>query len=160
MTPREFWTACRLHDWHYMYSDDPGAYRAGREERERLMAVANSGPEFKDIMAAWHAYHFDNAAKPNEPKIDLDETPKEKKAMTYEITNKIPLPGAKRREYKSKYPFREMNKGDSFFVPGITKGGLYQAAYYIVKKTKGKKRFKVIERTENDLKGARVWRVQ
>lgn len=163
MTPREFWTACRIHDWHYMYSDDPGAYRAGREERERLMAVANAGPEFKDIMAAWHAYHFDNAAKPDEPKLDTEETktPKEKK-MTYQITNAVPLPPRKPRKntYKSKYPFKMMSPGDSFFAPGIKGKTIYMAAYQAFKKMGGKTKFKVIELTENGVSGSRVWRVK
>lgn len=70
MTPREFWTACRLHDWTYMYSDDPGVYRNGKESNEHLWAIAHEDEECKKIYLAWHAYHFDNAAKPDEPKLE------------------------------------------------------------------------------------------
>lgn len=68
MTPRKFWTACRIHDWTYMYSDDPEVYRNGKEEREALLRIADKGPDFKRVYDAWHDYHFDSGAKPEEPK--------------------------------------------------------------------------------------------
>lgn len=75
MTPRKFWTACRVHDWTYEYSDDPNVYRNGKEEREHLQSIAEKGGEYKCIYDAWHAYHFDNGAKPEEPKLeDTNET--------------------------------------------------------------------------------------
>ena len=70
MTPRQFWTACRVHDWNYMYSDDPGVYRAGKEENETLLDAAYKDRSLFDIYNAWSAYHFDNAAKPAEPKLE------------------------------------------------------------------------------------------
>ena len=70
MTPREFWTACRVHDWTYMYSDDPGVYRAGKEENEALLDAAHKDPALFDIYNAWSSHHFDNGAKPAEPKLE------------------------------------------------------------------------------------------
>lgn len=162
MTPREYWTACRLHDWTYMYSDDPGVYRAGREESERLLSIADTSEEHKSIYAAWHAYHFDNAAKPDEPKIDPKETepPKEKMTMTYAITNTVPIPRRKRRVIKSKYPFLLMQRGDSFFAPGTKRDALYASAHIIMKRTGGKMKFKVADAVEGDVKGARAWRTK
>lgn len=70
MTPRKFWTMCRLHDWTYMYSDDREAYRNGKEENEALINAALSNPELMDIYHAWEDYHFRCGAKPAEPKMD------------------------------------------------------------------------------------------
>lgn len=70
MTPRKFWTACRIHDWTYMYSDDPEVFRNGNEERNTLLYIADKGPAFKEVYMAWHNYHFDNGSKPEEPKED------------------------------------------------------------------------------------------
>jgi len=70
MTPREYWTACRLHDWFYTYSDDPGVYRAGKEDRNRLMSVANSDEELKAIFLAWQDHHFECGPIPTEPKME------------------------------------------------------------------------------------------
>ena len=70
MTPRQFWTACRIHDWTYMYSDDPGVYRNGKEENEALLEAAHKNPALMDMYRAWSAYHFDSAAKPEEPKLE------------------------------------------------------------------------------------------
>jgi hypothetical protein len=41
MTPRQYWTACRLHDWRYMYSDDPDVYCAGKDERWALRTMVD-----------------------------------------------------------------------------------------------------------------------
>lgn len=70
MTPRKFWTMCRLHDWTYMYSDDREAYRNGKEENEALINAALSNPELMAIYHAWEGYHFRCEAKPPEPKMD------------------------------------------------------------------------------------------
>lgn len=163
MTPREYWTACRIHDWTYMYSDDPGVYRAGREDRERLESMARKNPELEKIFIAWHAYHFNNAAKPDEPKLGTEETTTSKEnTMKYQITNAIPVPPRKPRKntYKSKYPFRIMAPGDSFFAPGVKGKTIYMAAYQAFKKMGGRTKFKVIELTENGVSGSRVWRVK
>lgn len=70
MTPRQFWTACRIHDWTYMYSDDPGIYRNGKEQNESLLNAAHDNPALMDIYRAWGEYHFENGAKPAEPKLE------------------------------------------------------------------------------------------
>ena len=70
MTPRQFWTACRIHDWTYMYSDDPGVYRNGKEQNEALLNEAHADPALMDIYRAWGEYHFENGAKPAEPKLE------------------------------------------------------------------------------------------
>lgn len=70
MTPREYWTACRLHDWFYSYSEDPGAYRAGKDDRERLMSLTQDRPELAAIFKAWQDHKFDTGPVPPEPKLE------------------------------------------------------------------------------------------
>lgn len=70
MDARKFWTACRIHDWYYMYSDDPGVYREGREADEALRRMTDGKPELKAIYDAWEAHHFSSGARPAEPKLD------------------------------------------------------------------------------------------
>lgn len=163
MTPRQYWTACRLHDWFYMYSDDPGVYRAGREDQLRIEVMARQDPALKKIFDAWHRHRFDCGPVPTEPKINDETTTQEgEKTMTYTITNTIPVPKTKRRGTgrKAKYPFMKMTRGDSFFAPGLGKKTVYAAAYYVMKKTNDKAKFKVLEVNENGVSGTRVWRVK
>jgi len=163
MTPRQYWTACRLHDWRYMYSDDPDVYCAGKDERERLELMARKDPAMNDIFVAWHAHHFDCGPVPTEPKTDDETTTEEgEKTMTYTITNNVPVPKAKKRGggRNPKYPFMQMTRGDSFFAPGLGKRTVYGAAYYVMKKTGGKTKFRVMELNENGVNGTRVWRVK
>lgn len=75
----------------------------------------------------------------------------------FEVTNTIPVPGRSSGSgRKSKYPFKTMHVGDSFFVPGIRKTSLYQAAKMAGKK-EGRK-FTVRATVEKGLFGARAWR--
>ena len=67
---RKFWTMCRLHDWFYMMSDDPEAYRNGLESERRLMELAIQSLDHADIYEAWRAYHFESGPKPVEPKLE------------------------------------------------------------------------------------------
>ena len=67
---RKFWTMCRLHDWHYHMSDDPEVYRDGRESEERLLELAEASPEHSTVYGAWYAYHYENGARPEEPKLE------------------------------------------------------------------------------------------
>lgn len=67
---RKFWTMCRLHDWHYMMSDDPEVYRDGRDALNRLIELSEQSPEHTAIFAAWYNYHNDNGPKPDEPKLE------------------------------------------------------------------------------------------
>lgn len=70
MTPREYWTACRLHDWHYSYSDDPGVFRNGSESEFNLLALSANNPELSAIYEAWADYHYGSGPKPAEPKLE------------------------------------------------------------------------------------------
>lgn len=53
-----------------------------------------------------------------------------------------------------KYPFREMQVGDSFFVPAVPIGKLAGSASYVQRQTGYKFRLRTVEG------GVRVWRVQ
>jgi hypothetical protein len=70
MTPREYWTACRLHDWHYEYSDDPGVFRAGTDNRYRLVKLTSDRPDLAAIFKAWEDHAFNSGPVPTEPKLE------------------------------------------------------------------------------------------
>ncbi len=74
--------------------------------------------------------------------------------MTYEIRDDVPIPT---RPFIAKYPFAEMEIGQSFFVPGATTKKLAGSLYY-AHRALG---YKFVTRTvvENDLPGVRVWRL-
>lgn len=70
MTPREFWSQCRQHDWFYTYSDDPGVYRLARDNEDRLVSIAGKDPALADIYKAWHAHYYESGPRPPEPKLE------------------------------------------------------------------------------------------
>ena len=70
MDLRKYWTACRLHDWLHMMSDDPEVYRAGRDNLERLREIAALSPEHAEMFEAWQHHAFDAGPKPKEPKME------------------------------------------------------------------------------------------
>lgn len=70
MDPRKFWTICRLHDWFYPYSDDPGAYREGKEEQERLFGIAQTDPALMTVFRQWESHMWDAGPRPDEPKME------------------------------------------------------------------------------------------
>lgn len=70
MTPRQYWTACRIHDWFYSYSDDSNVYRAGSDDRARLESIASQDPELQAIFKAWEEHQFNCGAIPPEPKLE------------------------------------------------------------------------------------------
>lgn len=70
MTPREYWTACRLHDWFYSYSDDPGVFREGAANHYRILDFTHDRPELRNIYDAWQEHHFNAGPVPTEPKLE------------------------------------------------------------------------------------------
>lgn len=70
MDARKYWTACRIHDWHYEMSEDPEVYRNGKEGQDHLVALADSDPELNEIYLQWQDYHFNSGPRPAEPKLD------------------------------------------------------------------------------------------
>lgn len=68
VTPKEFHRQCAQHDWHHGYSDDPGAYRAGRDNADRLASITHAQPELAPILKAWQAHVAGDGPKPVEPK--------------------------------------------------------------------------------------------
>lgn len=69
----------------------------------------------------------------------------------FKVDKNIPPPTR-----KAKYPFAEMQVGDSFFVPDMTTRSLQNAASYYRKTLNYK--FESKAREENGVKGARIWR--
>jgi hypothetical protein len=57
---------------------------------------------------------------------------------------------------KRKYPFAEMEVGDSFFVPGISSREISNVACHAL----GKGRYNTQTLVENGVRGARVWRTK
>jgi hypothetical protein len=79
MLTAEFWDACEAHDWYYNFSDDHGVWRRGEDERKRLIALAESNPDFLDIFMRWQAHKLaplmtNNACHPPKPKRPKVET--------------------------------------------------------------------------------------
>lgn len=70
MDARKFWTACRIHDWHYEMSDDPDVYRNGADARRNLQSLAMRDENLRPIYDAWYEYHFNAGAAPAEPKLE------------------------------------------------------------------------------------------
>lgn len=71
------------------------------------------------------------------------------------IDKNVPMPRPQRRA--SKYPWRAMNIGDSFFAAGVGIGRMAGQATWAARVTGYK--FACRTATENDVLGARVWRV-
>lgn len=70
MTPKQFWTACRVHDWFYPYSDDPEVYRIGKESQEDLTSAAKSDPALMAVFKQWEDHMWDSGPRPIEPKVE------------------------------------------------------------------------------------------
>lgn len=77
--------------------------------------------------------------------------------MTFEIEKNIPITSKRQKARISKYPFEQMEVGDSLFAEGYISGKkLVQAASnYVAKRGAGKKF------TSRSIDGGyRVWRIQ
>jgi len=72
----------------------------------------------------------------------------------YKIDKGIPVPEPNVRGRTSKYPFRQMEVGDSVFIPRMasTISGLLSQAKPM--------KFTTRTATEDGIKGTRVWRVE
>ncbi|MFO1130747.1 MAG: hypothetical protein U1E16_01835 [Hyphomicrobiales bacterium] len=68
-----------------------------------------------------------------------------------EITKGLPTP----QRGRSKYPFRDMELGDSFFAPGASVIGLHGCA-----RRHRPMRFTCRTLVENGVAGVRVWRIR
>lgn len=73
------------------------------------------------------------------------------------IEKNVPIPDAMRFGKPRKYPFAEMDVGDSFFAPNVGISAMAGSITYASKRH-GKK-FATRFLTENGVKGVRVWRV-
>ena len=75
--------------------------------------------------------------------------------MAFEIDKSVPLPANKSGK-PGKYPWREMEVGDSFFIPDMAHSNINVPPAL---KANG---FKIATRreTQNDVAGIRVWRIQ
>lgn len=69
------------------------------------------------------------------------------------VDKDIPMPP--RRKERRKWPFDEMNVGDSFFAPEVKAAHFGPYARRLLPK-----RFTTRTVTENDIRGIRVWRFE
>ena len=67
LTAKEFHRMCAGHDWNYEYSDDPGSYRAGRANADRMEGIVRNQPEFSPILKAWKEHIAAGGPRPQEP---------------------------------------------------------------------------------------------
>lgn len=70
MDVRKYWTQCRLHDWHYMMSDDPGVYRSGKDSEDYLLSLAHKDPAMADMFKQWQDHAYNCGPRPAEPKLE------------------------------------------------------------------------------------------
>lgn len=76
--------------------------------------------------------------------------------MEIKIDKNVPMPDGVNRE--TKWPFADMEVGDSFFAPGHTSNQMTNAAAHWRKKNGWS--FSCRNTEEEGVKGARVWRVK
>jgi hypothetical protein len=74
--------------------------------------------------------------------------------MSFKIEKNVAIPASVRTGGKSKYPWNELDVGDSFFVPGAKVSTFYTLTTGQNKKDPGKR---FIARKDGE--GVRVWRV-
>jgi hypothetical protein len=74
--------------------------------------------------------------------------------MSIAIEKQVPLPEANRPPRTSKYPFGDMEVGDSFLATDIKSATMYSSVARYAKSVNNTKKFTV--RTVSD--GVRVWR--
>lgn len=72
----------------------------------------------------------------------------------YDIEHGVKVPG----EGRSKYPWEQMDIGDSFFVPEPDAGAVRSAASAARKRLST--RYKCSKRVEDGVAGIRVWRIE
>lgn len=70
--------------------------------------------------------------------------------MKFEIEKGVPAPD------KSKYPFKSMEIGDSFYVERISTSSLYQSAM----SWRRRAGLRWVFATKDELNGARIWRIK
>ena len=67
VTAKDFHRMCAQHDWNHEYSDDPGAYHAGKQSEARLHSIANDHPNLQPILRAWQEHVVAGGPRPVEP---------------------------------------------------------------------------------------------
>lgn len=67
ISPKQFHQMCAQHDWNHEYSDDAGAYRAGKASEAKLQDAIHAQPELAPIYKAWKAHVVTGAPRPVEP---------------------------------------------------------------------------------------------
>ena len=58
MTREEFYNELEQHDWTFMYSDDHSMYTRGRQNIERLTAIASQSPELEELFNAYSKWYW------------------------------------------------------------------------------------------------------
>lgn len=50
----EFYDQLAVHDWHYVRTEDPTAFKKGKENADRLRALCDTSPEHRQLYLAFH----------------------------------------------------------------------------------------------------------
>lgn len=80
MTLQEFWDMLDRHDWYYHFSDCSKTFSRGRQSENNLHSVATSnGPEFKEMLDAFHTHKFsgEHYGTEKQPKPDRPGGPRD-----------------------------------------------------------------------------------
>lgn len=57
-TLAHFWDQLDNHDWFHQYSDDLRVYRAGSNDRERLLALSRTIEGGPELLSAFTNHHY------------------------------------------------------------------------------------------------------
>lgn len=66
----DYYARLSRHDWWYSYSDDPGVYRRGADERAELERIGHRSAEHANLFRAFASWKFGTADKPPMPQTD------------------------------------------------------------------------------------------
>lgn len=80
--------------------------------------------------------------------------------MRYKVEKGVPFPGP--LQTWRKYPFGDMEPGDSFFVPDVSRRQALQSSVSWYKRRHPREKLEFATRTaeENGVEGVRCWRVK
>lgn len=73
MTREEFYNELEQHDWTFMYSDVHSTYTRGRQNIERLKAIASQSEEFGELFqdyADWYWNRMDGDGSVEKPTVE------------------------------------------------------------------------------------------
>lgn len=95
---KDFFNACKDHDWYYAQSDDIQVFRDGDRVRKSLFQEAQTNEQKAKIYQAWHDAHFTGP----DWKIGTKKAPTPR-PEDFGLEPDSPFPEIKRRSLRSKF---------------------------------------------------------